>query len=559
MTKQIIINSGLRQKRAAIIKDNVLEDILIETDTYQQIASNIYRGRVKDVLQGMQAAFIDIGIEKNAFLHISDAAPLIKKEHRQKYKRPGIQHILQPGQEIMVQVIKEPIGSKGPKVTAKVTVPGRYFVLLPYENKIGVSRRISDEKERSRLREVARDFTGDEFGIIVRTNASCKAKSVMKRDYDYLTWLWEEIQRRFDNSKAPARIYKAVDLLKLIVRDYFSRKVNKVVVDKKEDYRQLIKLSEKLVPALKNRIFHYTRDVPIFKNYGIEKELDRLLKRKVWLESGGYIVIDSSEALVSIDVNTGKFIGKKSQQLTVLKTNIEAAREIARQLKLRDMGGIIIIDFIDMVSQEDQQKVLNELKKALASDRTKTAVLGLTRLGLVEMTRKKVRERFGKLLQKECPYCGGTGQVMSETTMAMKVIQKMRSLVTEENISAVLFELHPEVAAVLIGVGGEKLEILEKELDLEIYIRGSKEVHIEDIIIVDKGSKEKLRREALPVSPGERHTVLIEESHYNNEKDAIARVEGYILVIAGAGYLVGEEIEVEIRDVEKTFARAEMV
>ncbi|MFW5999037.1 MAG: Rne/Rng family ribonuclease [Halanaerobiaceae bacterium] len=559
MSRQILINSDIREKRAAILVDNELDDILFERDTYDQIASNIYRGQVKDVLPGMQAAFVDIGVEKNAFLHISDASPLIKKKHRKKHDSPGIQHILQPGQEIMVQVIKEPIGSKGPKITAKVTVPGRYFVLLPYENKIGVSRRISENGERKRLRKIARNFSSSGQGLIVRTNAAGKMKKVMKRDYDYLIWLWGEINRRFEKMRAPARIYKAVELLKLVVRDYLSKKVNKVVVDDIDDYNQLIQLTEKLVPDMKNRIFHYSGEIPIFKNYGVEKELDRLLQRKVWLESGGYIIIDSTEALVSIDVNTGKFTGKKSQQMTVLKTNLEAAREIARQLKLRDMGGIIIIDFIDMFSREDQQKVLEELKKELANDRTKTAVLGLTRLGLVEMTRKKVRERFGKLLQKECPYCAGTGQVRSEATMAMKVIQQLREMVVNEDFEAILLELHPEVAAVIIGSGGEKLEILEDELNLEIYIRGNTEVHIEDINIVDKGSRKKLRRRALPVSPGERYTVTVEEMHYKSDRDAIARVEGYIIVISDAGHLVGEEVKVEIQDVEKTFARAEIL
>ncbi|MFW6237994.1 MAG: Rne/Rng family ribonuclease, partial [Halanaerobiales bacterium] len=482
-----------------------------------------------------------------------------KKHHRKKYDHPGIQHILQPGQEIMVQVIKEPIGSKGPKITAKVSVPGRYFVLLPHENKIGVSRRISDSEERKRLREIARGFSNGGQGLIVRTNAAGKKKRVMKRDYDYLVWLWGEINRRFQDSRAPARIYKAVELLKLIVRDYLSKKVNKVVVDDKDDYNQLIQLTEKLAPSMKTRIFHYTGELPIFRNYGVENDLDRLLQRKVWLESGGYIIIDSTEALVSIDVNTGKFTGKKSQQMTVLKTNLEAAREVARQLKLRDMGGIIIIDFIDMFSREDQQKVLDELKKELANDRTKTAVLGLTRLGLVEMTRKKVRERFGKLLQKECPYCEGTGQVRSEATMAMKVIQQLREMVVNEDFEAILLELHPEVAAVIIGSGGEKLEILEDELNLEIYIRGNTEVHIEEINIIDRGSREKLRRRALPVSPGERHTVSVEEKHYKSDRDAIARIEGYIIVISDAGHLIGEEVEVEIEDVEKTFARAEMI
>ncbi|MFW6269890.1 MAG: Rne/Rng family ribonuclease [Bacillota bacterium] len=562
MSKQIVINAGIRQKRAAILRDGNLEDILLETDTYNQIASNVYRGKVKDVLAGMQAAFIDIGIDKNAFLHISDIYPILNSEQRKKWnkKELSVQHVLQPGQEIMVQVVKEPIGSKGAKVSCKVTLPGRYLVLLPFENRTGISRRINDNFERNKLRNIARELTEDDgFGVIVRTNARNKDKGTLAHDYKYLTSLWQEINRRYKNNRAPALIYKNVELIKSIVRDYMSRDVDKVVIDDREEYKKLKSLTYKIVPELKNRIYMYDKTVPIFDNYRVEKEMNKIFKRKIWLNSGGYIIFDSTEALMSIDVNTGKFVGKKNLQDTVFKTNIEAAEEIARQLKQRDIGGIIIIDFIDMHKQENQQQVINTLEKELAKDRTKTAVLGFTQLGLVEMTRQKVREDLGDLIQKNCPYCDGTGQVMSETTMALQVIRKIDRLTNMEDFSAILLELHPKVAAVLIGGGGDKLEELEEKLGIEIYINGNKDLHIEDYNILDKGSRKKLRELALPVNEGEEYKIVIEEKHVSNSGDGIARLKGYIIIVKGAGHLIGEKVKIKIKDVHRTFARGIMV
>jgi len=558
--RQIVINSGIREKRAAVLVNNEVDEILLETDTYDRIASNIYRGRVKDVLAGMQAAFVDIGTEKNAFLHISDIFPLLNPGQLKKWKKKqlSIKHVLQPGQEIMVQVVKEAIGSKGPKVTCKISIPGRYFVLLPFEQRIGVSRRIKNQKKRNRLKQIAREFSDEDKGVIVRTNAAEKDKHILANDYNYLTNIWETINNRYDSNRAPALIYKHVEMIKLLVRDYMSTDINKVVVDDRQVYQQLLQMTRKIAPQLTDRIFLYKNEIPIFENYRIERELKKIFRPKVWLDSGGYIIIDSTEALVSIDVNTGKYIGEKNLQETVFKTNLEAAREIARQLKLRDIGGIIIIDFIDMNLKEHQKQVLETLEAELSKDRTKTGVLGLTSLGLVEMTRQKVRDDLGDLIQKECPYCDGTGQVISEKSMALEVIRRLSKMVIYEDFSAILMELHPRVAAVLIGVGGEKLEELEKKLNIEIYINGNKELHIEEFNILEKGSKEKLRQLALPVNSGDVFKIKIEEKHVNNETDGIARLKGYIIIVKKAGHLVNEEVDIVIKEVSRTFARAEL-
>ncbi len=561
MGKQIIVNSGIREKRAAILVDNVLEDMFFERDTYDRIAGNIYLGRVKDVLPGMQAAFIDIGIDRNAFLHISDLYPLLSKEQLKQWhnNKLGIQHVLQPGQQLMIQVVKEPIGTKGPKVTCKVTIPGRYYVLLPLEHRINISRKITNDNERDRLRELSRELIRNEYGVIIRTNALNRKKEDLNFDYQYLDHLWKTVKNKESAANAPALLYQNVGLIKQLVRDYLSSDIDKLVVDSEEEYKKIVEMVDKIAPALKKRIHLYERRRPIFTTYGVEKELDRILQRRVWLDSGGYIIFDKTEALVSIDVNTGKYTGKKNLQDTVFKTNLEAAREIARQLRLRDIGGIIIIDFIDMAVQENRNMVLKTFEEELSRDRTKTAMLGLTELGLVEMTRKKVREGFGELIQKECPYCQGTGLVMSESTMALKVIREIGNQIDRENFSAILIELHPRVAAVLIGSGGEKLKELEDKLSLDIYLRGNDELHIEDFHVIKKGSKEAMLNLALPVKLGNKYRVEIEEKQSNNSQDGIARIDGYIILINEAGSLVGEEVEVEIVDISRTFARAVVV
>lgn len=487
MAKQIIINSNISEKRAAVLEDNKLEDIFFERDSYDRIAGNIYRAAVRDVLPGMQAAFVDIGLEKNAFLHISDIYPHFTDKQKKKWSnnKLSIKHILQPGEEIMVQVEKEPIGTKGPKVTCKISLPGRYFVLLPYENKIGVSRRINKNHERNRLKKIASDITRNENGVIVRTNAYHRNRSKLEKDFNYLMTIWNDTQRRYKKGKAPQLIYRDVELIKEIARDHLSEDIKKVVVDNKKDFNKLKELASNIAPEVEKRIDLYQKKLPVFTTYGIEKELDKALKRKVWLDSGGYLIFDSTEALVSVDVNTGKYTGSKDLQDTVFKTNLEASKEIARQLRLRDIGGIIIIDFIDMEREYHQREVLNVLEKELARDRTKTALLGLTSLGLVEMTRKKVRERFGELLQKECPYCRGSGKVLSPETMALRVRRRLHMMAADEDLVEVRMEVHPDVVAVL-RKPRRKLEEMQSEMGIRIKIKGNDKLHIEDIKIISK-------------------------------------------------------------------------
>ncbi|NLM96315.1 MAG: Rne/Rng family ribonuclease [Halanaerobiaceae bacterium] len=561
MGRQIIINSGIREKRAAVLEEGQIEDVFIEQDIYDQIAGNIYRGKVKDVLPGMQAAFIDIGIERNAFLHINDLYPLLDDEKRELWKNNkfAIQEILKPGQEIMVQIIKESIGSKGPKATCKVSIPGRYFVLMPFETRISISRKITDVQEREKLKAIANELTENQYGVIIRTNSAGKEKDELKKDLDYLIQIWKSVLNDYQGLKAPSLVYQHAGLIIQVVRDYISADIEKVVIDDEKEYEYIVNILEKLAPNLKNRVFLYEGDIPLFVNYNIEKELAKVLNRKVWLNSGGYIIIDKTEALVSIDVNTGKYTGKKNLQETVFRTNLEAAKEIARQLRIRDIGGIIIIDFIDMELKEHQDKVLEVLERELSKDKTRTALLGLTKLGLVEMTRKKVREGFSELIQKECPYCHGSGMVITESSMALKIIRDLTELIAREKFSAVLLEVHPRVAAVLIGAGGDKLKELEEELNLDIYISGNDELHIEEYNIINRGSKEELIKLALPVREGEEYELLIEDRQLNNPDFGVSRINGYIILIEGAGNKVGKILKVRITEISRTYARAEII
>ncbi len=560
-SKKIIINSGIREKRAAVLVNDNLDNVFFERDTYNRDAGSIYRGKVKDVLQGMQAAFVDIGSERNAFLHLNDAYPLFnsKQRHLFSQKKLKINRVLNPGQEIMVQVTKEPIGSKGAKITCRISLPGRYYVFLPFDSRINISRRINDQKERNRLREITKEVIHDKHGVIIRTNAQQKDQDLLNKDYNFLYSLWQRIQNRYHRSDAPKLLHSDINLIHQVVRDHLSSDIDRVVIDDRDDYENLSDFAEKLAPDVNSRIFFYQRDRPIFETYGIEQELESLMQRKVWLNSGGYVTFDSTEALVAVDVNTGKFTGKKNLQDTVFKTNLEAAKEICRQLRLRDIGGIIIIDFIDMEIKSNRDKILQVMETELERDRTKTSLLGLTELGLVELTRKKVRERLGELIQKECTYCEGTGRIVAETTMAFRVIRKLTSLTSRENFEAILFEVHPDVASVLIGNRGDKLTELEEELNKDIYIRGNNDLHMEDFEIIDKGSRQRLKEMALPVKEGGKYRFKVEEKHSENESSGIARKKGYIIIIEGAGDKVGEKVKIKITSVHRTYAQAELI
>ena len=430
MALEIIINATGEETRVAFLEAGEITELYIDRKRDRGIAGNIYKGKVIRVLPGMQAAFVDIGLEKAAFLYVSEVSANIEEYAKMmedetdeariefesdtveavKAKKASavlIEDLLQEGQEIMVQVIKEPIGTKGPRVTTYITLPGRYLVYMPTIEHIGISRRIEEEAERKRLRELINRLKKPGAGYIIRTVSEGVSNEEFKADIEFLELLWQNIQQKRDKLSAPSLLHTDLDIVFRVVRDLFTPKVDKLVVDSKQEYMQVKEFIDSFLPMLSSRVELYEKDEPIFDAYEVEIEISRALGRKVWLKSGGYIVIDHTEALTAIDVNTGRYVGKRNPEETILKTNLEAVKEIAYQLRLRNIGGIIIIDFIDMLKEKNRKKVFNVLQEALANDKARTNILQISELGLVEMSRKRTREDLLRALCEPCSYCEG--------------------------------------------------------------------------------------------------------------------------------------------------------
>lgn len=414
--KRIIMDLSSQQSRIALTENKVLKEFYIERENYKRMVGNIYKGRVENVLPGMQAAFIDIGIEKNAFLYIKDASALVNREDKKDFEYPPIHKILKQGQELLVQVIKEPIAKKGARVNTNITLPGRYIVLMPTLDYIGISRRIKGEKERDRLKDIAQESKPESMGVIIRTEAEGIEKEEMIADLRFLIRMWEKIKINNNLFIAPKLIHSELELPYRIVRDLFTKEIDEFIINNKKYYDKVLDMVEWISADLKDRLIYVDESSELFSHYNINTQIQDMLCNKIWLPCGGYIVIDQTEALTVIDVNTGRFVGSINLQDTVLKTNLQAAKEITRQLRLRDIGGIIIIDFIDMKDPKDEVKVLDELEKCFKEDKSRTNVMGMTQLGLVEITRKKARKSIGRILQQSCPLCLGTGRVIAMET-----------------------------------------------------------------------------------------------------------------------------------------------
>ncbi|RJQ09685.1 MAG: Rne/Rng family ribonuclease [Bacillota bacterium] len=570
MQTEILVNVEPGETRVAILEDGILVEVYYERPTGQRTVGSIFKGKVENVLPGMQAAFVDIGLERNAFLYVSDALPpknadeeadgQVRVEHKERNGRLTIEDLLKPNQEVMVQVAKEAIGTKGARVTTHCTLPGRFLVLMPTVDYVGVSRRIDNDRERDRLRKIAERVRPRNMGLIVRTVAEGKSEHELSQDAEFLVKLWGKIQDKKRTGPAPQLLHKDMGLVYRVIRDSFTEDVDRFVIDSKQEYEKVLELLDDIGPSLKKRVeLFYSSERTIFDLYNLEPEIEKALRRRVWLKSGGYLVIDRTEALTSIDVNTGKYVGTVDLADTVFRTNLEAAREIARQLRLRDIGGIIIADFIDMESESHRQKVLKTLEEHLRRDRTRTYVLGITQLGLVEITRKKAKQSLDDALQKPCPYCEGKGRVMSEESVAAKLRREVKAMLRRSPEDAILVEVHPAVAALLIGAGGTNLRALENETGKSIYIRGSDQCHLENLVVRAMGTREEVESKALPVRPGQILEVKVEEPHVSNLWDGIARVEGYVLDVEGGAKLVGERVRVEVTKVHRTYAKARVL
>ncbi|HBY56356.1 MAG TPA: ribonuclease G [Candidatus Atribacteria bacterium] len=499
MNKKVIIDIGLTEERAAIIEEERLVEIHIERIEDDKIVGNIYKGKVINVLPGIEAAFIDIGIEKNAFLHIGSNLDTGYKDEIEEIEIPPFLPLtkdkIKTGKEIVVQVVKETITPKGPRVTTDISLPGRYLVLMPNNTNIGISRRIEDEKERERLKKILQQIKPKDAGLIIRTAGWGKELEDFLSDLDFLIRLWNKIKKRAEKAKAPMLLHEDLTLTYRIIRDLFTEEVEEILINSKTEYENMLKFLNTLsLSNLKGRVSLYTGEKAIFEEYGIEKEIDKALQKKVWLKCGGYLVFDQTEALTVIDVNTGKFVGKKDMRKTILKTNLQAAEEIALQLRLRDIGGIIIIDFIDMEEQEDREKVVKKLEESLKKDKTKTNIIQNTELGLVELTRKRARRDLENMLRTSCPYCAGTGRVLSDETVSNMVLRKLEELCKTTRAEAILLGVHPKVEKALSGAKMLLIKQLEKDSHKTIYVKASKDIHMEKIEVVAVGRLKEVKK-----------------------------------------------------------------
>jgi ribonuclease G len=504
MSIEIVMNATREETRVALLENKIVTELFIDRKKDHGIGGNVYKGRVVKVLPGMQSAFVDIGLERAAFLHVADVADqmvevdtaLMDEEVEEKIQEEPeppkrgkgnghtIEDLLQEGQEIMVQVTKEPRGSKGARVTTYLSLPGRYLVYMPTVNHVGVSRRIEREEERARLKEMVLRMRKPGAGYIIRTVSEGLSEEEFRSDMEFLERLWQNILMKKESSAAPALLHTDLDLAFRIVRDLFTSKVTRLIIDSKQEYGRLKEFVETYLPSLSSRVELYEEEEPLFDAYGIEIEISKALGKKVWLKSGGYIVIDHTEALTVIDVNTGRYVGKRNLEETILKTNLEAVKEISYQLRLRNIGGIIIIDFIDMEKEKNRDKVFNTLREALAQDRARSHILRISELGLIQMSRERVREDLLRTLCEPCPYCEGRGFTKSPTSVCYEIFREIRRLGLSPKEKKIIIGVHPTVANLLYDEERQGVEELERQFHKKIVIKADSNLHLEQYDIV---------------------------------------------------------------------------
>lgn len=555
----------------AILEGGVTVAVDWEPASGRRSVGNIYKGRVQNVLPGMQAAFVDVGLERNAFLFVDDARPGgaapdgDEPEEAPQRPRVDITQLVHSGQDILVQVVKEPAGTKGARVSCAFSFPGRFLVLMPGVEHVGVSRRIGDGAERQRLRALASRLRPPGAGLIVRTAAERAPEADLERDAALLLATWQEVLGRARAASAPAMVHRDLGTVERALRDYLASD-STVVTDRAEELPRLRALVAAAAPHAEVTVGLATPAElrkGLFAARGVEAEIERALGRRVALSSGAYLVVDQTEALTAIDVNTGRFVGEAGSAnlaATFLAANLEAAAEIARQIRLRDIGGIIIVDFIDMDAPEHREQVLCALEAACAPDRARPQVLGITQLGLVEMTRKKARQSLRELLTRSCPACAGRGRVLADEATAQRVRRELFSaLRAAPSAEAALVEVHPSVAGLLIGPGGQELAALRQQTGRTVFVRGAADCPPEEMRLRRLGSLAEVEAEARPVRPGQVLELQVEGPHAVSRTDGIARVQGYVVDIEGAAARVGERVQVEIVRAFRTHARARLL
>jgi ribonuclease G len=490
MPSKMLVESDPYETRIAVLEEDRLTEIFLERRHHRGVVGNVYKGRVTRVLPGMQAAFVDIGLGRDAFLYVADVIPDVPAEEQADLEEedgtgleaaveelPTIDSLLRAGQEILVQVTKDPLPNKGARVTAHVTLPGRFLVLLPTVGHVGVSRRIEDEEERARLRLLIDELPRDAGGLIVRTAGEGRGGEEFRADQAYLARLWRRIRDAAERASAPTLVHRDLDLALRVVRDLFSGEFTALWVDGEEAYTRIVEFLDQVQPQLVPKVRLDRADRRLFDRFGIDGEIDAALKPKVWLKSGGYLVINPTEALVAIDVNSGRYVGERNLEATALATNLEAIEEIVRQIRLRDLGGILVLDLIDMVEPANRERVFTALERELRKDRAKYKVLSISEFGLVQITRKRSRTNLERLLTESCPYCEGSGRVPAVSTVCLRIRRAVLRLRGTTEAKELLLRVHPEVARAFQREERPIVEELEREIGVALHVQGDAKLH----------------------------------------------------------------------------------
>jgi len=520
MNKEMIVSSNGHETIVAILEDDLVAEVFVERERQRGVVGNVYKGRVSKVLPGMQSSFIDIGLERDGFLYVADVidtleefdrleadegdsradgqrdrdgstgSPSPRAEPRGDKPQQKIEELLREGQEILVQVVKEPLGTKGARLTSHVTMAGRFLVFMPTVDHVGVSRKIESRDERSRLRGIVREFReqrGFTGGVIIRTAASGRPKEDIVSDLEAFHKIWTEMRQKTESSRAPAVVYREASLVSKLLRDLLTEEYQAIRIDNAVEYQRVMELVERIMPSLGPKVKLYSKAYPILDEYGVQAEIDKALKSKVWLKSGGSIVINQTEALVAIDVNTGRYVGKKSAgrlEDTIVKTNLEAVKEIVRQIRLRDLGGIIVLDFIDMEEKKNRQKVLQAVEQELKKDRSPSKALQVSDFGLIIITRKRVKQSLERVLTEPCPYCSGTGVIKSSSTICYEILSEVRKIGPDLNGHRLVLRVNPDIARALKEEEAAVLKDLKQSIGKDVTVKADVQLHHEQFDVM---------------------------------------------------------------------------
>ncbi len=559
--RELLISVDAGEKRVAVLEDDKVAEVYLERPERHSIAGNIYLGVVDNVLPGMEAAFVEIGLEKNGFLYVDE---IVGPELEGRKGARKIQDLIQRGQTVLVQAVKDPMKTKGARLTTEVSLPGRFVVFVPHGDGLGVSRRIEDE-ERNRLKAILKEIAPKHGGVIVRTAAEGASAEDIERDLDFLQRLWKSIEAQAKDAKAPSLIYQEAELPLRVVRDLFTGDFERLLVDHDRTHKRIVGYLRKTSPHMAERVTRYKEREPLMEAFGVEQEIKSTLNRRVDLPSGGYLIFDYAEAFTVIDVNTGRFVGSRSKKSgarledTITKNNLEAVKEVVRQLRLRDIGGIIVIDFIDMASPKNRAAVEKALGEELERDRTKTYVVEISPLGLVEMTRQNVTDGPREVMTKKCPTCGGDGIVVSEHTAAVDVERRLRSLVTPgSRDKAFKVEVEAKVASLVVGPGGSRLRELEETTRRRFFLVGKDGEHLDHFRVLDQGTLEKVAPK-LPVDVGQELSLALGEVGLYDAHAGVGKVQDLDVVVADAAKLVGKKVKVRVTAVTEGLAWAELL